>query len=457
MSGTESEKTENIKLSLRKIHVKGFKSLRDVELDLSGSNLVVLVGANGTGKTNIIELFLFLRRALHDELKRQPYAPHAEWGNPRNLTWEAAGVPIHVILEYQLEAERGGNRFQEKLIYTVIFAPDPAFATIRPVYEKVELPGLGYVLERHENRLVTRFRVGEAGKGLRRQFQKCFSEANVECSEDECSIMQDLKEGKNDIPPVLVSSNTIIRGKCFDKSVISDIVIFANCCIALILFPANKFNLSAGLILRLLNRWFGNIVVLRQVDYSIAKWPHNRYSDMMLRPHAENLAEMLYRTMRSQKGRERIEAAISTLFPWLEVRVEFNKYGQIGLVFYEKRGEKSIELYPSMVPDGVIKLLSIIVAAALEPSLLAIDEIENSLHARLIDYLMRELEEANRPAILATHSPIVVDLAGPERTLLLRRAPDGSTKIEKLAPEDLWEKMKEDGLTLSDYYLYAAT
>ena len=98
-----------------------------------------------------------------------------------------------------------------------------------------------------------------------------------------------------------------------------------------------------------------------------------------------------------------------------------------------------------------------IVAVALKPSLLVVDEIENSMHAALIDYVMRELEDLGRPAIITTHSPLVVDLAGPERTILLRRATDGSTIVERLASKELWEKMKEEGLTLSDYYLYAAT
>lgn len=445
--------TPRVCLTLHRVHVEGFKSLRDVALDLKGRNPVVLVGANGAGKTNIIELFLFLRRALHDELSRRPYAPHAEWGNPRNLTWEATGTPIRVELDYMLTVKNNNKYLQEMLTYTVLFAPDPAFTTIRPVFEKIELPGLGFVLERVQNRLVTRLKAVGDMRELLHEIHKCCNDASMKCSEGWCWIEQSLKESKEDVPPVLVASAPLHVGR-IAKGFTADIVLFTNCCVALIPFPENQLELSAGKLLGILHKWFRNIVVLRQVDYSIVKWPHNRYNDNMLQPRAENLAEVLYRVMGNPKGRERVEAAIATLFPWLEISVEFNEYGQIGLVFYEKRGERKIQLYPSMVPDGVVKLLSIIVAIALKPSLLAVDEIENSLHASLIDYLMRELEDMEDPVIIATHSPVVVDLAGPERTLLVSRSTDGSTLIEKLAPPQLWEKMKEEGLMLSDYYLY---
>ena len=447
-------KARHTELVLRRVRVEGFKSLRDVTLELGGPSPLVLVGANGSGKTNVVELFLFLRRALHDDLARRPYAPHAEWGSPRNLTWEASGNPIRVRLEYDLVAGRGGERSRERLLYTVVFAPDPALATLIPVYEKIELPGLSYVLERHENMLKAQLRADEAGDELCLQLQK-HTGASVEPSEGWCRVAQRL-EGRGDVPPLLVAPTTLpVRVK--SKGFLVDLVMLPNCCAALIPFPPNRSGLRASTVLRLLRSWFGGIVVLRQVDYGSAKWPHNRYSDRTLRPRAENLAEILYHIMRDPKARERVEAAMATLFPWLEVRVEFNEYGQIMLVFYERRGEKSIQLYPAMVPDGAVKLLSIIAAIALRPSLLAVDEIENSMHAALIDYIMRELEDLGKPAILTTHSPLVVDLAGPERTLLLRRSPDGSTIAERLASKELWEKMKEEGLTLSDYYLYAVT
>lgn len=49
-------------LPLSKIHIKGFKSLRDVDIDLGQVN--VFIGENGAGKSNILEAIGFLSTAL---------------------------------------------------------------------------------------------------------------------------------------------------------------------------------------------------------------------------------------------------------------------------------------------------------------------------------------------------------------------------------------------------------
>jgi predicted ATPase len=52
---------------LKKIHIQGYKSLKDVEIELS--NLNVLIGANGSGKSNFISLFKFLRQLVEQRLQ----------------------------------------------------------------------------------------------------------------------------------------------------------------------------------------------------------------------------------------------------------------------------------------------------------------------------------------------------------------------------------------------------
>ena len=443
-------------ITLRRIRVDGFKSLRDVELEFSGRNPLVLVGANGAGKTNVIELFLFLRRALHDELRRRPYAPHAEWGGPRSLTWEGEARPIQVRLEYELRFRRGEKEARWSLVYDVSFAPDASFSTIMPVHERIEIPELSYVIERRgtELRITMPTSSRDAVKALL-ALDEGINEAN--CKAGMCTLVKSLGKGRDDVPAVLASPTVVFPISYRGEHHAIYFVIFANGDSAAIPFPRNAVNVGIADVFSLLNEWFSRIIVIRQIDYGAAKWPHNRYPERLLRPRGENLAEALYEVMRSPEGRERVEAALATLFPWLEVRVEFNEYGQIGLVFYERRGDRHIRLYPAMVPDGVLKLLALIAAVAMRPSVLAVDEIENSLHAAIIDYVMRELEDLEDPVIIATHSPVVVDLAGPERTLLLSRGPDGATRVEKLAPRKLWQRIREEGIALSDYYIHAAT
>jgi predicted ATPase len=52
---------------LTKIHIQGYKSLKEVEIELS--NLTVLIGANGSGKSNFIGVFRFLRHLVEQRLQ----------------------------------------------------------------------------------------------------------------------------------------------------------------------------------------------------------------------------------------------------------------------------------------------------------------------------------------------------------------------------------------------------
>ena len=51
---------------LKRVHVRNFKSLGDVTVDLEP--VTVLIGRSGTGKTNFVEALRFLRDSLlaHD-------------------------------------------------------------------------------------------------------------------------------------------------------------------------------------------------------------------------------------------------------------------------------------------------------------------------------------------------------------------------------------------------------
>ena len=63
--------------ALESITIKGFKSIRNAEVKLRDIN--VLIGANGSGKSNFLEVFSFLQAihafnfnlGLEDELLRQ--------------------------------------------------------------------------------------------------------------------------------------------------------------------------------------------------------------------------------------------------------------------------------------------------------------------------------------------------------------------------------------------------
>ena len=53
---------------IKKIKIKGFKSIKDCELNLSNINL--LIGSNGAGKSNFISVFKMLQNIIEKSLQK---------------------------------------------------------------------------------------------------------------------------------------------------------------------------------------------------------------------------------------------------------------------------------------------------------------------------------------------------------------------------------------------------
>ncbi len=193
----------------------------------------------------------------------------------------------------------------------------------------------------------------------------------------------------------------------------------------------------------------GSIVFIKHPDIGRIREPQRMLEYMMLRPRAENLVAVLY-WLRREKPEfpENIRDAIERFFPGTRLDIDVLPDGRDTLMIYE--GDKA---YPApCIPDGLIKLVTLKTAMALEPSLLLIDEIENSMHAEMLRYVYDDINAAPYPVLAATHSPHMVDLAGPERTLLVKRDPEKGTVVERISkPEKLMEELRELGLSFSDY------
>ena len=152
---------------------------------------------------------------------------------------------------------------------------------------------------------------------------------------------------------------------------------------------------------------------------------------------------------------DRISSAIDSLFPgW---SIQFRITGDGNVILLVRRPDESgniLSWLPVSLPDGFFKLLLVMIFLEMKPSILMIDELENSLHYRIIDYIMDSLRESGIPVILTSHSPLAIDKAHLSEVKVLMNK-NGHTEIEKTAnTKNLAELLLKEGLTASDYYLY---
>ncbi len=83
---------------LTRVEVRNFKSLRDVNVPLS--NFHVLVGANGSGKSSFLDVFLFMRDLLNEGLQEALRKRKVKW---EELVFNGLeGLPIQFTFEAKL-------------------------------------------------------------------------------------------------------------------------------------------------------------------------------------------------------------------------------------------------------------------------------------------------------------------------------------------------------------------
>ncbi|HEY6586426.1 MAG TPA: AAA family ATPase, partial [Candidatus Methanoperedens sp.] len=87
-----------VKASLKKVFIKNFKSLHDCEIDIGKMNVVV--GANASGKSNLIEAFRLLKKIYVDK----DSFPFLEWWGYNNVVWQREEeLPIIIGLLFDIE------------------------------------------------------------------------------------------------------------------------------------------------------------------------------------------------------------------------------------------------------------------------------------------------------------------------------------------------------------------
>ncbi len=85
---------------VRKIRIKGFKSIRELELELR--NLNVLIGANGAGKSNFISMFTLLHEVLAQRLGYYV----AQQGGASRLLYFGRKRTQEIAVRIEFEAEK---------------------------------------------------------------------------------------------------------------------------------------------------------------------------------------------------------------------------------------------------------------------------------------------------------------------------------------------------------------
>lgn len=435
---------------IRQIRVNGFRSLINFEIELS-EGLNVLVGPNGTGKSNFISFLDFVGVLLQNGL------------NPAIAVAQGAGSVFskEMFLEDSAQLE-----------FSISGTTDTRDA---PTYLHVADNAKGLVEYRYRCRI---------------NYQRTIPAVYVSYESIEVSI-----SGKNRLE-IIRSTEISEGGFSSDVSILPKNHAFAKTAFRWMRpskgadFDVRAYLIStsrpdASILRTLASDYEPVIFILKDVmgyrsiniDPTIARKPTPVGSSSRLQPTGEGLAGVLYQLQQGtyQPGssfyyrppepgpiqKTRFESIMS----WCrEVNPDIARVG-VELDFHEAQLKPSmtfqfgdaLETFPmSRISDGTVKWLTLASILFLNEDLSVIEEPENFLHPFMqetfIGLCRHVLHDSTRFVVISTHSPTLLDCCSPSELTIFETV-GGHTRASRVKNrEELATKIKNSRFGLGYFY-----
>ncbi len=379
---------------IRELGARNLLSFRELDLPLGPLN--VLIGANGSGKSNLLELLALLQAA------------------PRDI-----GEPIRRgggIIEWLRKA---GDRGSRRGSLAVVAAPPWR-------HEQPDTPWLRYELElgaQRERHVLLREWLGN-DRPLP-GYDSSFVYFDVHDGLGVIGVRQvdAAEESEGDRPKRRLERDTLTPGQSVlrerkDPDIYPEVT-----------YLADRFSA-----LRLYTEWnLGRHTAAR--DPQLADLP----TDVLLES-TSNLALVLSR-LKLRSAADDIEREFARFFPWCK-GLDFDVGG--GRIQLYMREEGLTDPVPATrMSDGMLRYLCLLAVLChpSPPPLLCIEEPELGLHPDIMAPLARLLKQASTRTqlIITTHSPELVDQFSdmPEAVVVCERGPDGASEMRRLDADRL--------------------
>ncbi len=383
-------------MKIERLKIKNFKAFKDVEMrDIP--NFCVIVGANGTGKSTLFNVFSFLREALssnvHTALIKQGGSKGFAEVRSRDANEED-----NLEIELKFRAKEGGIKNNPLITYSLSIAQEKGRAVVEREILKYRRGNRGKPWE------FLNFSKGE-GYAIVNEFDQVDSESDLK--------RENQKLKKADI--------LAIKGLAqFEK------------------FPA---VVALG---NLIERWH-----LSDIHISRARDEHQSGHAEHLSREGDNLSLVIDYLYQNHKDTlNRIIDAMKHRIPGVEeVTTKVIETGQVLLKVKDKSfSEPFLVRY---VSDGTIKMLAYLVLLY-DPDphpLLCIEEPENQLYPTLLEELAEEFRHyANRGSqvFVSTHSPDLLNAAELNEVFWLVKE-NGYTSIKRASDDEQITQYMDEG------------
>lgn len=406
---------------ITKIEVNGFKSLKDFELTLN-NGLNILVGPNGSGKTNIVLFFEFLSKIVTMPINKA-ITEMGGFGFIFQKTEKGFVDNIKVKIEGKGDAYR--NSSKKNYTFTYSFELNLSNDLENIVYANQDL------LIFSDSQNLTFNLIPETGSIHVEGIQLNYT-ANVNAN-----LTQQLKH-LIDQSQLNLFQESLIGAKYFSDY-----------------FPNILKDLKGGEIF--------NIVPNR------IREQENAVSSKGIQSDGYGLSKTLYEMKRgngnsSNYNESNFKKAIAYLkianTSISDLTIEKDNFNsKLVPKVYIKSGDNTSILPLAFLSDGTLKWLTLVTAVLTSDNIFCIEEPENYLHPWMqaeMCTLMREHLEAKKEAafiLMTTHSETLLNAARPEEVIVVDMK-HGATRAQRVEnPDLLREIISDSGFGLGHLYL----
>ena len=397
---------------IKRVRIKGYKSLNDFEADLSP--LTVIFGPNASGKSNFLDaLQLFSRMANLKTLKDAFDPPYR--GRPvESFTYSENGIEgllrkERVSFSFSVDIELSDSLISQinKEINDMRKGLDPKNGKIK-IIPAVKEKFLRYDLE-------VEFLPSQG-------FLRVFNESVT-------ALKPDLTENKKRKPFLEKNENRLsLRMEGQAHPVFHDIGL-DHTVLSLPLYPPHYPHITA--LKAELDNW--RFFYLEPRERMRAANPSKEITKLGMM--GDDLAAFLNTIKHKEPEQKRfkaIERALHSIIPAIDrIDTEINsKTGEVELIVYEN----NVPISSRLISEGTLRLIGLLSIGAAEqgPYVICFEEPENGIHPRRIkliaEYLKSVADEYSQ-IIVTTHSPILPDLLAVD-SLYVCKKEHGRTTIK---------------------------
>lgn len=445
-------------IKINKITIKNFKSIKDITINID--NLTVMVGKNGSGKTNIIEAINFNKSLF--TLAPMKY-PFTKWWGYTNLVYNHnTEDPVSFSFDINVEGH--------KLYYEYEILDNnglPNFISEHILLDDyIDILRKGSIVE-----------IKHLTNAIDKLSQTNFDSNNMKywpMSKDE--ILNKISQIQY-INGINSGQSVISLGMFGSMTRISDITISSlnlnnnmasiqaspaikNSIIMVSLPFKDSKNLNNSLYPNLvnfvffggiINNIFNKIITLGPIDYKAMKNRVPIAGPSFIADDGTGFVRILYQYfLQNRKLPPLVEGGITSFFPGWELNFEAMPDGTITL--FVKSGEDYF--YPPGLPLGFYKLIIILELIEQKPEILLLDELENSFHEKMIEYVLDAIKARGIKTIISTHSPLVVDLVDLKHILIVKMLNKQTVVKHIKNSRQKSENLIKEGITPSESLLY---